>query len=269
MKLGIIGTGRMAQAIVGGILKSEALSAESISGTDPDSKSKEAFLALDEESRLGWEDSIEAILSDRQVILIAVKPQNIEEVLEKLKSAPADTCFISIAAGVKLEMLSKALGSDRPLIRVMPNTPLLVGKGVVAWCGNDRLTPGHEDLMESIFSPVADVHRVGEEEMDAVTALSGSGPAFFYRIIEAFEKAAIAEGLSPERARPFATGTAIGACSMLQQTGLEPDELVAQVRSKGGTTAAGLEKLENSELEEIIQKTIAAAAERSRELGGR
>jgi len=259
----------MAQAIVGGILESESLSPDQINGTDPDPQSKKAFLGLDPNGRLGWEDSIESVIADRQVVLIAVKPQNIDEVLEKMNSAPESTCFISIAAGVKKETLSAALGSDRPLIRVMPNTPLMVSKGVVAWCGNERLTPEHEDLMHTIFSPVAEVHRVAEEEMDAVTALSGSGPAFFYRIIEAFEKAAIAEGLTPDRARAFATGTAVGACAMLQETGLEPDELVAQVRSKGGTTAAGLDVLESGDLEKIIRKTISAAAERSRELGSR
>lgn len=269
MKLGIIGTGRMAQAIVGGIVRSGNFSPAQISGMDPNPESRKAFLALDEQKQLGWCDSIESLVADRHVVLIAVKPQNMQEVLGLLHHAPAKTCFISIAAGVTLKTLSADLGSSRPLIRVMPNTPLMVGKGIVAWCGNDSLNAGHEALMDSIFSPVADLFRVSEEEMDAVTALSGSGPAFFYRIIEAFENAAITEGLSPERARNFATGTAIGACQMLKETGVEPDELVAQVRSKGGTTAAGLEVLEDGEMEKIIKRTVAAAAQRSRELGSR
>jgi pyrroline-5-carboxylate reductase len=267
MKLGIIGTGRMAQAIVGGILKSQSLPASDITGTDPNQLSQKSFLELSSDVPLNWADSVEALVADQHAILIAVKPQNIDDILPLAAQAAESTCIISIAAGVTLEKLQQHLGENRPVVRVMPNTPLLVGQGVVAWCGNDRVGVPQQEIISLLFKHVADVHRVAESEMDAVTALSGSGPAFFYRIFQYLEEAAIAEGLSPERARAFATGTATGAARMLQQTGLEPDELVAQVRSKGGTTEAGLEILEGGELKKILVKTISAAAKRSRELG--
>ncbi len=267
MKLGIIGTGRMAQAIVGGILKNGSLAPENITGTDPNEQSQKAFLDLSPAKPLGWADSVEKIIEHQDGILLAVKPQNIDDILPLVAQAPEQTTIISIAAGVSLEKLHHHLGENRPVIRVMPNTPLLVGSGVVAWCGNDQVGIPQEDMISLLFKSVAEVHHVNESEMDAVTALSGSGPAFFYRIIQYLEAAAKSEGLHPDRARAFATGTAIGAARMLQHTGLDPEELVAQVKSKGGTTEAGLNVLENGEAAQILENTIKAAAKRSRELG--
>jgi len=267
MNLGIIGTGRMAQAIVGGILKDQSLAPSHITGTDPHPLSQQSFLKLSSKEPLQWADSVEALIENQDAILLAVKPQNMDEILPLLAKAPASTTMISIAAGVSLAKLQHHLGNNRPVIRVMPNTPLLVGNGVVAWCGNTHVGDPQQKMVDLLFGGVADVHQVSESEMDAVTALSGSGPAFFYRIIQYLEDAAIAEGLNPERARAFATGTAIGAARMLQSTGENPDELVAQVRSKGGTTEAGLNILESGETQNLLARTITAAAQRSRELG--
>ncbi|MEM6885087.1 MAG: pyrroline-5-carboxylate reductase [Verrucomicrobiota bacterium] len=267
MKLGIIGTGRMAQAIVGGILKDRSLAPDQITGTDPNEVSKTSFLNLSFGEPLQWADSIGSLVNNQDAILLAVKPQNIDEILPIVANSPETTTVISIAAGVSLTKLQDHLGETRPVIRVMPNTPLLVGNGVVAWCGNDHIATPQKEMIAVLFGGVAEVHQVAESEMDAVTALSGSGPAFFYRIIQYLEAAAVAEGLHPDRARALATGTAAGAVKMLQSTGLEPDELVAQVRSKGGTTEAGLNVLESGEAQTMLTKTIAAAARRSRELG--
>jgi len=267
MKLGIIGTGRMAQAIVGGILKEQSLAPNQITGTDPNEISKKAFSELTPEGALQWADSIETAVKNQDIILLAVKPQNMDDILPIVAEAPNTATIISIAAGVSLTKLQQHLGTTRPVIRVMPNTPLLVGNGVVAWCGNEQISSSQEEMIGLLFGGIADIHQVSESEMDAVTALSGSGPAFFYRIIQYLEEAAISEGLHPDRARAFATGTAIGAARMLQATGLEPDELVAQVRSKGGTTEAGLNVLESGEAKAILTQTIEAAAQRSSELG--
>ncbi|MEM1156704.1 MAG: pyrroline-5-carboxylate reductase [Verrucomicrobiota bacterium] len=267
MKLGIIGTGRMAQAIVGGILQDKNLAANQITGTDPSELSKKAFLEMPCGENLQWADSVAATIKDQDAILLAVKPQNMDEILPVVAQASVTTAVISIAAGVSVSKLQRHLGTNRPIIRVMPNTPLLVGNGVVAWCGNELTAAPQQQMIAILFGAVAEVYQVSESEMDAITALSGSGPAFFYRIIQYLEAAAIAEGLHPDRARAFVTGTAIGAARMLQSTGLEPDELVSQVRSKGGTTEAGLSVMESGEIQALLTKTIQAAAERSRELG--
>lgn len=268
MKLGIVGTGRMAQAIVGGILKDHSLSPQDITGTDTNDLSRQAFMALSTEGDLKWEASISELIVNQDAILVAVKPQNINDILPLVAESETSTTIISIAAGVSLEKLQEHLGEDRPVIRVMPNTPLLVGSGVVAWCGNKPVGSEQEEMIHILFGGVAEIHHVEESEMDAVTALSGSGPAFFYRLIQYLEEAAIEEGLNPARARAVATGTATGAARMLRDTGLAPDDLVAQVRSKGGTTEAGLNILESGEAKQILKKTITAAAQRSRELGG-
>ncbi|MGF1678621.1 MAG: pyrroline-5-carboxylate reductase [Candidatus Methylacidiphilales bacterium] len=267
MKLGMIGTGRMAQAIVGGLLQSGSIPPEQIYGTDPHEESCRAFLKLDPQGRLGWAVDLASLLPGCTILLIAVKPQQIGEVLPVLKGADAGACVVSIAAGVSMAQLEAELGVDRPIIRVMPNTPMMVGRGVVAWCGNAALTIEHAAAVDTLFGAVASVHRVEEKEMDAVTALSGSGPAFFYRLIQYMEEAAVAEGLAPERARVMAAVTAMGAAEMLLRTGLEPGELVAQVRSKGGTTEAGLAVLEQGLCRNLLTQTITAAASRSRELG--
>jgi len=267
MNLGIIGTGRMAQAITGGLLKTDGWPAEAIGGYDPNPESREAFLDLDAQKRLRSMNSLADLVQFSQVLLIAVKPQNIEELFARHFSFDSIRCVVSIAAGISLKRLEQGIGSDVPVVRVMPNTPMLIGRGVAAWCGNRFTTEDHEKILERLFSGVAEVYQVNESEMDAITALSGSGPAFFYRILQAFASAAIEEGLEAKRARTFACKTAEGAAALLQSSHLEPDDLVAQVRSKGGTTEAGLRILESSALADILKETISAAARRSRELG--
>ncbi|MDR1191380.1 MAG: pyrroline-5-carboxylate reductase [Verrucomicrobiales bacterium] len=266
MKLSVIGTGKMGGAIVKGLLDHHILAARNITGTDASADARRAFLALAADGQLGWADSAAAAVNNAGVVLIAVKPQNMGEVLPQLAAAAGDTLFISIAAGITLARLSAALGARRPIFRVMPNTPLMVGEGVTAGAGNEHVTAAHHDILRKIFGVTGQVFTVSEPQLDAVTALSGSGPAFFALLADWFAKAADREGLPLALALPMALQTMRGTAALLTVSGMTPEQLIAQVSSKGGTTVAGLEVMRNSDLAEVLTATVSAAATRSRAL---
>jgi pyrroline-5-carboxylate reductase len=199
------------------------------------------------------------------VTLIAVKPQAMDEALPSLRGL-RDTLFISVAAGTPIATFEAALGEAR-IVRAMPNTPAAVGRGITALIGNAAATRSDLDLAETLMSAVGEVVRLGSEaQMDAVTGLSGSGPAYVFHLIEAMTAAGEAEGLPRDLAMQLARATVAGA-GALAMTGIDPGELRAGVTSPGGTTQAGLEVL-MPELPDLIRRTVAAAAARSRELRG-
>ncbi|MDR2462456.1 MAG: pyrroline-5-carboxylate reductase [Verrucomicrobiales bacterium] len=266
VKLSVIGTGKMGGAIVKGLLDNHILAANNITGADASADAQRAFLALAADGQLGWANSAADAMTDADVALISVKPQNMDEVLPQLAGADSDTLFISIAAGITLARLSAALGEHRPMFRVMPNTPLMVGEGVTACAGNRHVTAAHHEILQKIFGVTGQVFTVSEPQLDAVTALSGSGPAFMACVADALAGAAVAEGLPPELALPMTLQTMRGSATLLQQSGMTPGELITQVSSKGGTTVAGLSVLKNSDLAKVLAQTIHAAANRSREL---
>ena len=266
MQLSVIGTGKMGSAIVKGLLDKNILPANHITGNDANDEARRAFLALDANGEINWATSPADAAKNATVILIAVKPQNMTELLPQLQAANSDALFISIAAGITLARLESALGAKRPIFRVMPNTPLMVGEGVTACAANGQVTAAHHDILQKIFGVTGEVFTVSEAQLDAVTALSGSGPAFMACIIAALAKAANDEGLPEKAALQMALQTMRGSATLLQQSGMTPEQLIVQVASKGGTTEAGLQVLQNSDLAEVLTKTIQAAAHRSREL---
>lgn len=265
MKLALIGAGNLGRALVRGLTASRTLAPEAITATDKMPEARQAFLDL--APGLHWADSIGDAVADADLVIWAVKPQQIAEALPAGAAAPPACVFVSVCAGVPLARLEALAGTGRRIVRAMPNTPALVGEGMTALAANTACSPADLEAARRIFAAVGEVVTVAEGEMDAVTALSGSGPAFFYLLLDHLAAAARAEGLTSADALRMAAQTARGAARMLLETGRPPRELMAQVTSKGGTTEAGLRVLDTPATQDLLSRTIQAAAARSRELG--
>ncbi|WP_210527019.1 pyrroline-5-carboxylate reductase [Rubellimicrobium arenae] len=202
------------------------------------------------------------------VALVAVKPQMMGAALPAMTALGGGrTLVVSIAAGTSLSAFEAAFGPGTPVVRAMPNTPAAIGRGISALIGNAQATPAHMDLAESLMAAVGEVVRLdSESQMDAVTGVSGSGPAYVFHLIEALAAAAEAEGLSPELSLRLARATVAGAGALAQETGTDPAQLRRDVTSPNGTTQAGLGVL-MAELPDLVRRTVRAAAHRSEELG--
>jgi pyrroline-5-carboxylate reductase len=201
------------------------------------------------------------------VVLVCVKPGDCVPVMTALAPGKSAPLLISIAAGVKLEALEKAAGRRHRVVRVMPNTPAMVGAGASAYAVGKRATAADAALTEKLLSAVGRVTRVEEHLLDAVTGLSGSGPAYIYTVIEALADGGVASGLPRETALELAAQTVAGAAQMVLDTRLHPAILRDQVASPGGTTIAGLAVLEKAGLRSAFIEAVRAAVARSVELG--
>lgn len=204
------------------------------------------------------------------IVLIAVKPQMMGEALPALREmGNGTTLFVSVAAGTTIASFEDALGARSPIIRAMPNTPAAVARGITSIFGNAQTSSDQMDLAETLLKAVGQVVRLeSEDQMDAVTGVSGSGPAYVFHMIECMAKAGEAEGLSPELAMQLAKATVAGAGALAEAADETPSELRVNVTSPNGTTQAGLDVLmdEDAGLPDLIRRTVGAAANRSREL---
>jgi pyrroline-5-carboxylate reductase len=257
----------MGRAIVSGLLSRQILRAQDIIGVSKEGESRQSFLQLN--PGLTWTGSMAEAVDGADVILLSVKPFQMADVLPQVAPVASRALYLSIAAGLLLQSYESSLGSQARIIRAMPNTPVTLGAGMTAYSPNLNCTEADLHLTETIFQSVGHCYRVEESQMDAITALSGSGPAFVYRLIEALAAAAVKEGLSADQALAFTAQTFLGAARMIQETGSSPEQLVNQVVSKGGTTEAGLRVLESSAMPDILGQTLSAAAQRSRDLSRR
>ena len=205
------------------------------------------------------------------MVVVAVKPQMMGDALPAIKAfGGSDTVFVSIAAGTKIARFEEALGDTTPIVRAMPNTPAAIGRGITAIIGNSHVSNARLDLAERLLGAVGQVVRLGDEaEMDAVTAVSGSGPAYVFHLIETLAAAGEAEGLAPELALALAKATVAGAGALAEAADEAPGQLRVNVTSPGGTTAAALEVLmdECDGFPALLRRAVAAAANRGRELG--
>ncbi|MCA0271701.1 MAG: pyrroline-5-carboxylate reductase [Proteobacteria bacterium] len=212
-----------------------------------------------------------ALPDDPAIVLVAVKPQMMAEALPGLSTlGGGDTLFLSIAAGTRIAFYETTLGAATPIVRAMPNTPAAIGRGITAITGNARASEAHLALSEALLSAVGQVVRLtGEDQMDAVTAVSGSGPAYVFHLIETLAAAGVAEGLPPALALQLARATVAGAGALAEEAEEGPDQLRINVTSPGGTTAAALKVLmdERRGFPALMQEAVHAAAERGRELG--
>ena len=205
------------------------------------------------------------------IALIAVKPQMMGEALPSMKAlGNGDTVFLSVAAGTSISTFADALGAQSPIIRAMPNTPTAIGRGVTAIVGNAHTTRAQLDLAEALLSAVGQVVRLtDEDQMDAVTAVSGSGPAYVFHLVETLAAAGEAEGLPADLAMHLAKATVGGAGQLAEDAQEDPSQLRVNVTSPNGTTQAALEVLMDPEtgFPELLRRAVKAAADRSRELG--
>lgn len=261
---GILGYGNMGAAILQGLVKTGTLPADRALVYDVDPvKGKQAEALGARAAR-----SLEELARSCDILLLATKPQDAAAALEGIRGAFSNkTLVISVEAGISVGFIQNALGSAARVIRVMPNTPALVGAGAAAMASSDTCSDGDRALAASVFSAVGTIEEVPESGMDAVTGLSGSGPAYFFYLVECMAAAAAKEGLDEEKATRLAAQTLLGAGRLLEESGEGPATLRERVTSKGGTTAAALDSLRESGFEEMVQAAISAAAKRSRELG--
>jgi pyrroline-5-carboxylate reductase len=204
------------------------------------------------------------------LVLIAVKPQMMQEALPTLQAmGGGETVFLSVAAGISIETYEDILGANSPILRAMPNTPAAIGQGITALIGNAVSTADHIDLAHALLSAIGEVVDLeSESQMDAVTGVSGSGPAYVFYMIDALAKAGEAQGLSPDLAMQLAKATVAGAGALAKAAEETPEQLRINVTSPNGTTQAGLEVLmdQNGGLTPLIGGTVAAATMRSKEL---
>ena len=261
MKWSIFGGGQMGRALVGGMLQGRVVPPEDLNLVEPSA-----------ESRAWWAEhhrEIEILdpklaMESSEVVLLAVKPGVISSLLSETDTS--GKLVISIAAGVKLDHLQHDAGHGR-VVRVMPNTPCLVGEGASAFCGGPEVTDTDRELVSQALSAVGMVVEVSENQMDAVTGLSGSGPAYICLVIEALADGGVAAGLPRRLAMELATQTVLGTAVMVRQTGQHPAQLKDAVASPGGTTIAGLQALEHNGLRAALIEAVTTAANRSKALG--
>lgn len=263
--IGFIGGGNMARALIGGLIAAGQPPA-SIAVSEPDPARREG-LAADFGIALGADNREVAAQSD--LLVLAVKPQVLPEVCQGLRGALERVeLIVSIAAGVPTARLRAWLATDLPLVRAMPNTPALIGAGVSGLYAPPMRRRSASARRSSARLGGETVWIPDESAMDAVTAVSGSGPAYFLLLCEALEQAAIAQGIEPESARRLVLATALGSARLARETARSPRELRAQVTSPGGTTEAALSVLFEGGWNGLIERAVAAATRRGRELSG-
>lgn len=267
MKIGFIGSGKMALALAQGIVRQNVATPSELLISSPNDGTQDVFLSkFPPKTVQHLTDNAEvARLAD--VLIIAVKPQVINDVLPQLRAASANKLVLSIAAGIALKKLESALDKRARVVRVMPNTPVLVGAGACGYALGRNATPQDDAFVMKLLSAGGFASRVEEAQINAVTATSGSGPAYVFYFIEAMTNAGVKLGLSKELARELAVQTTIGSALMVRETKLEPSALADAVKSPKGTTIAACEVLEKEEWREILVKAVIAAKKRADELG--
>ncbi|WP_035571925.1 pyrroline-5-carboxylate reductase [Halonatronum saccharophilum] len=263
-KIGVIGAGAMAEALIEGFLSEGVFASDDIYISDiKDSRVRELEKKYGVVGRVNNKD----LVSDVDYIVLAVKPKGIFSVLEEVKEeVKLSQIVISIAAGISTENIEEILKEGAKVVRLMPNTPLLVGEGAIAYSLGSSVSLEEGNIIEELLSPISLVAKVGEEQMAAVTGLSGSGPAYIYLIIEALMDAGINVGLDKELALDLSLQTVIGSAKMVKESNLHPAELKNMVTSPGGTTIAALKVLEERGLRSALYEAVEASANKSKRL---
>lgn len=264
--IAFIGAGNMATALAEGLID-KGLNAEQVIMSDP---SKDRLAYVEKTFGVKTSSNNRAVADQADVIVLAVKPQIMSAILDDLKPVMADSSkvIISIAAGITLASLAQGLGKETALVRCMPNTPALVQTGATGMFANEHVSSAQKALAEEILQAVGIVVWLEQEQqLDAVTALSGSGPAYYFLVMEAMIAAGEAMGLTPDTAKQLTLQTALGAAKMASNSDVEPAELRRRVTSPGGTTEAAIQSLEKNQLVAVFGQALAAAKQRSEELG--
>lgn len=266
---GIIGAGAMGEALMRGMLRQQLLHPSQVLAYDVRS---DRMSELEQELSIRPVRSIDELVAQADLMILAVKPQHVSHVLEHVAVKVQPTqLVVSIAAGTTLAFIEERLGAGIPVIRVMPNTPALVGKGVCALSRGRHVSDEHETVVRTLLASVGSVVPIPESLMDAVTGLSGSGPAYICLVVEALADGGVAAGLPREVALNLAAQTVRGTGELICQAlkdGEHPAVLRERVTSPAGTTAAGLATLEMAATRAAFAQAVGAATVRSKELGG-
>lgn len=264
--VGIIGAGNMGEVLIRGLIQSGKVKKSDIIASDTN---QDRLTYISKTYGIKSTPSNVELVENASIVIVAVKPQNIDELLDELShSSHEGHTFISIAAGITTEKLAAKMHHKSGIIRVMPNAPASVLTGIAAICPGRNVTPADLQRAVSIFECVGRTVIIKNEAlMDVVTGLSGSGPAFVFLVIESLSDAGVQLGISRKEASMLAAQTVYGAAKMLLETGKHPSELKDIVATPGGTTFAGLKMLEKGNFRSTIMDAVEAATERSRELG--
>ncbi|MBE3570997.1 MAG: pyrroline-5-carboxylate reductase [Bacillales bacterium] len=268
MKVIFIGAGSMAEAIIAGGLSQKALTKEEVIVTNRSNQKRleelEAKYGISSYGR----DRLDEALREAGVIILAMKPKDAKEALEAIKlQIPSGALVISVIAGVSISFIEETLEIPCAVVRAMPNTSAAIGQSATGIVLNRHVTEQQKKYALNLFSAIGLTAIVEEDQIDAVTGLSGSGPAYIYYLVEAMEKAAAEIGLDEETAKPLITQTLLGAAKMLSATGQKAEDLRKAVTSPGGTTEAGLRVLEERRMKEAVIDCIKAATAQSKKLG--
>jgi pyrroline-5-carboxylate reductase len=264
LRVGFLGAGKMATALARGWLTAGLVRASDLSASDPVAAARQSFTA-ETGCTAGSDNSPVVEASD--LLVLAVKPQSMAGLLLEVRRLLNSPLVVSIAAGISLKHLQDGLGPGCRLVRVMPNTPCLVGASASAYSASSTATADDVALVDRLMNAVGKAYRVPEGLLDAVTGLSGSGPAYVYVIIEALADGGVRAGLPRDVAQALAAQTVLGAAKMVLETGTHPAVLKDMVASPGGTTIAGLHALERGGLRSALIDAVDAAARRATELG--
>jgi pyrroline-5-carboxylate reductase len=264
-RIGFLGAGQMATALAKGWLEAGLTKADRIIAGDPIAAARDKFHAATQ-AKIASDNREVVTASD--VLIVAVKPQSMAGLLAEVKPVVAARhLIVSIAAGVTLRQLADGLGADRRLVRVMPNTPCLLGASASGYSPSEAATPDDVAVVQRLLDAVGKAFRLPEHLLDAVTGLSGSGPAFVYVMIEALSDGGVRVGLPRDVATALAAQTVLGSARMVLETGTHTGALKDAVASPGGTTIAGLHALERGGFRAALMDAVEAATRRATELG--
>ena len=263
-KIGFIGAGNMAGAIINGVINTGTYAAENLFVYDVFPEKLQSFEVKGVRS---FPDA-SALTKECDVIFLSVKPQNFAEVLESVKpSVTSEKLFVTIAAGISTSYIQNAVACNCPVIRVMPNTPLLLGKGATAMCRSNEVTDDQFALIQGFFASCGTVAVLDESQLNAVISVNGSSPAYIYLFAKAMVDSAEKQGIDRAIALQLVCQTLIGSAAMLSQPNTDPEELIKMVSSPGGTTLNALDVLYERHFEEIIDEAMLACTRRAEELG--
>src|SRR5512133_1710908 len=265
VKIGFLGAGKMATALAKGFIQAGLVTPENMIASDVSEAACKSFAAATGAKSTGLNAEV---LAFAKILLLAVKPDQVPGVLAEISPKFSDDhLLISIAAGLPLQKLEGALEDGARVIRVMPNTPALVGASATAFALGSAATAADRDLAQKLFSSVGVAFVLKESLLDAVTGLSGSGPAYVYLVIEALSDGGVAAGLPRDIATRLAAQTVLGGAGMVLETGLHPGALKDMVASPGGTTIEGIYELEKGKVRGTLMSAVRAAADKSKKLG--
>jgi pyrroline-5-carboxylate reductase len=265
LKIGFLGAGKMATALARGFLHAKLVTPKQLFAADPADASRKQFAAATGAKTVA---SNRAAAQAANILILATKPDQTAAALAEISAAfTKNHLLISIAAGVTLAKLENNLPPNARVIRVMPNTPALVGAGASGLAPGKHATAADGELAQRLLSAIGLALPVKENLLDAVTGLSGSGPAYVYQFIEALSDGGVASGLPRDVATKLAAQTVLGAAKMVLETGQHPGALKDQVASPGGTTIEGLHELEKGKLRATVMNAVRAATEKSKKLG--